>query len=289
MKGRTLIIILVILLVFAGLLIPGFSTALNPVAYTVTDSRISAPVRIVLVTDLHSCAYGDGQKELLEAIDARQPNLVLLGGDIFDVSLPDDRAAAFLRAVGSRYPCYFVTGNHEYRCSGEVFARRMALLEECGITRLSGEAVPITVGRSRFMLCGVDDPYAWGHEGAYTEHNEGSYEAQTAQLGAAAGDGTYTVLLAHRPEYMDLYRQAGFDLVLAGHAHGGQWRIPGLINGVYAPDQGLFPAYAGGLYERFSTTMIVSRGLATGEITSVPRIYNRPELITIDLQPEEAE
>ena len=73
---------------------------------------------------------------------------------------------------------------------------------------------------------------------------------------------TYTILLTHRPELIDVYSQYDFDLVLSGHAHGGQWRIPGILNGLYAPNQGIFPAYAGGLYEQNGTIMIVSRGLA---------------------------
>lgn len=96
----------------------------------------------------------------------------------------------------------------------------------------------------------------------------------------------YTILLTHRPERLDVYCQYGFDLVLAGHAHGGQWRIPGIVNGLWAPNQRLFPAYAGGRYEQNGTTMIVSRGLAR-ESTWLPRWYNRPELVIIDLHQTE--
>ena len=95
--------------------------------------------------------------------------------------------------------------------------------------------------------------------------------------------GAYTILLAHRPEYYETYCNYSFDLVLCGHAHGGQWRIPYLINGLYAPNQGIFPKYAGGRYDGDKTTMIVSRGLDI-ETTWVPRIFNRPELVIIDLQ-----
>ena len=70
--------------------------------------------------------------------------------------------------------------------------------------------------------------------------------------------------------------------MLCGHAHGGQWRLPGLINGIYAPNQGFLPKYAGGQYQENDTTMIVSRGLAR-ESTRIPRIFNRPELVIIDL------
>ena len=71
--------------------------------------------------------------------------------------------------------------------------------------------------------------------------------------------------------------------MLCGHAHGGQWRIPGILNGLYCPGEGLFPEYAGGLYEKDGTVMIVSRGLAK-ESNIVPRIFNRPELVIIDIR-----
>ena len=73
-------------------------------------------------------------------------------------------------------------------------------------------------------------------------------------------------------------------LLLAGHAHGGQWRLPGLLNGLFAPDQGLFPTYAGGRYALGDTTLLVSRGLAR-ESTRLPRFYNRPELVMVELRP----
>lgn len=94
----------------------------------------------------------------------------------------------------------------------------------------------------------------------------------------------FTVLLAHRPERIDKYAATGdFDLVVSGHAHGGQVRIPGLINGLFAPNQGFFPKYAGGQYEVDGTTLVVSRGLAR-ESTRIPRVFNRPELVLVEIQ-----
>ena len=95
-------------------------------------------------------------------------------------------------------------------------------------------------------------------------------------------ENSFNILLIHRPEEIEHYAEMGFDLVLCGHAHGGQWRIPGILNGFYTPDQGLFPEYAGGIYKVGETTMIVSRGLAK-ESNIVPRIFNRPELVIIDI------
>ena len=152
--------------------------------------------------------------------------------------------------------------------------------------RLSGETATMEVNGSRIAVCGVDDPYAWADSYGFTERAEGSFREQVSQAAAQAEEGTYTILLTHRPELLDVYSQYDFDLVLAGHAHGGQWRIPGILNGLWAPNQGLFPAHAGGRYEQDGTVMIVSLGLAR-ESTWVPRWYNRPELVIIDLQQAE--
>ena len=264
------------------LILPGFVNTLKLVRYPVIAAGLPHPVRIVLVTDLHSCAYGKGQRKLLDAIDEQTPDLILLGGDIFDDQLPDEKAVVFLRELGGKYPCYYVTGNHEYWSGEAGFTEKMARLEECGVVRLSGEAVSVDVDGTKLALCGVDDPDAWGGSSGYAEYRTGSFREQAAQAADRAEAGLYTVLLAHRPEQLELYASLGFDLVLTGHAHGGQWRIPGILNGLYAPDQGLFPPYAGGRYERDGTVMIVSRGLAR-ESTFVPRFCNRPELVVIEL------
>lgn len=281
MKKRTKIL-LILLAVLLLLTLPGFYNALAIRRYTVEAPGIARPVRIALITDLHSCAYGKGQRELLEVVEAETPDLILLGGDIFDDDLPDDNAEAFLRGIGGRYPVYYVTGNHEYWSGEAGFARKMAILEECGIVRLSGETAVFEANGSRICICGVDDPYAWSDSYGFTEKTEGSFREQVAQVAAHVEDGAYTILLTHRPELLNVYSQYGFDLVLAGHAHGGQWRIPGILNGLWAPNQGLFPVYAGGRYAQDGTVMIVSRGLAR-ESTRVPRLYNRPEMVMIEV------
>lgn len=281
MKRRTKVL-LSLLAVLLCLILPGFYNALKVVHYTVNADNVAQPIRVALVTDLHSCAYGEDQRELLEAIEKEAPDLVLLGGDIFDHEIPNDRAAAFLKGIQGKYPCYYVTGNHEFWSGEEGFAEKMAILDAYGVIRLSGDMDTIEIKGTKLNICGVDDPYAWADNGFLIENRDGSYREQVQQVAELARNGHFTILLAHRPELFSYYSQYGFDLVLSGHAHGGQWRIPGILNGVYAPNQGLFPAYTGGRYEQNGTVMIVSRGLAR-ESTRVPRFYNRPELVVVDL------
>ena len=222
--------------------------------YRLETARVSAPVRIALLTDLHSCDYGEGQAGLLEAVAAEGPDVVLLGGDIVDddARMDPERAYTAASALAASWPTYYVSGNHE----------------------LEGACVPVAVDGQTIRLCGVDDPAA----------GEAVWRAQLARAAAQADPDLFTILLTHRPERVEAYRGRGFDLILAGHAHGGQWRLPGVVNGLLAPDQGLFPPYAGGRYELEGGTLIVSRGLAR-ESTRVPRVFNRPELVIIDVTP----
>ena len=280
-------VVLLILAIFA------FDTRLLVRQYTIEAEEITVPIRIALVTDLHSCYYGENQSDLIEAIDAQKPVVILLGGDIFDDVKEDTNTEMFLSGIAGRYPIYYVTGNHECWGGKYRFDKQMAILEKYSIPILSGETQTLTVNGETIHLCGVDDPDVYMVNTDLEQEPEGYIQAQTnkedtflSQIAAvsdtAAEDG-YTILLSHRPEYYETYTDYDFDLVLCGHAHGGQWRIPGILNGLYAPHQGIFPKYADGRYDSEDMTMIVSRGLAR-ETTRVPRIFNRPELVVIDLE-----
>ena len=244
------------------------------------NAGLGAPYRIALVTDLHSCSYGKNQQTLIDAVRSLSPDAVLLGGDIFDDGMPNDNAAAFLSVIAAELPCYYVTGNHEYWAGETGFSGMMDILADCGVTVLSGGSTELAPG---LVLSGIDDPVRYlndGDKGGFLR--DLTTLASSEALAEESGE-VFHILLSHRPEYFADYAALGFELVLCGHAHGGQWRIPGLVNGVYAPNQGILPPYAGGMYTDGGTTMLVSRGLAR-ETTAVPRIWNRPEVVSVVLR-----
>ena len=261
---------IIILLVIAIFLFSAFDVRLKIVEYTITSDKITNPIRIALVTDLHSCKYGKNQKTLIDAVVKQNPDIVLLGGDIFDDKIPDENTELFLAGIAGKYPCYYVTGNHEY------WSRRvdemLDTLRKYNVTILDGKSETVEVNNQKINISGIDDPDA----NLYTGKGEGFY-AQLDEINQIKDDSLFTILLAHRPSYVNKYLDYNFDLVLSGHAHGGQWRIPFLLNGVFAPD-------AGGQYDFPNGKMIVSRGLAR-ESTRVPRIFNRPELVIVNLEP----
>ena len=242
--------------------------------YVIDAAQITEPVRLAVLTDYHGCDYGEDAKQLVRAIGAESPDVVLLVGDIYDDALPWAASDALVHSLAQRWSCFYVSGNHEYWTERiDEICRRIS---DAGVTVLDMNCQIIEVRGQRLNLCGVPDPYAMVYDAAPAT------EVQLVNALTGADAGAYTILLAHRPELIDKYAQAGFDLVVSGHAHGGQVRLPGLLNGLYAPNQGWLPRYAGGLYDVGGTRMVVSRGLAR-ESTRLPRIFNRPELVIIDL------
>lgn len=249
---------------------------LKTVRYTIDSPKVENSFKIVLITDLHGNWYGKEQSTLIEAIDKEKPDVVLLGGDIFDDKISYEESEETIAILSEKYRCYYVTGNHEYwsKDMGNI----LDIIRSYDITILEGDVDTIDINGQLINICGVDDPdnYVYMAEGE-------TIEAQIKRVEEKADRDYFTVLLSHRPEYYDLYSQYGFDLVLSGHAHGGQWRIPGILNGLFAPDQGLFPDYAGGRYDYESGSLIVSRGLDRQGV-KVPRIFNRPELVIIEVK-----
>lgn len=245
--------------------------------YTVTSPKLTAEVRLAVVTDFHS---SDNADDVAAMTASCAPDAVLMVGDMFDddtQNRPTERTLSLMRQLSALYPCYYVSGNHE-AWTGEMDALYQQT-EEAGVTVLRMSSGVLTVRGQRIALCGIPDPYEMVFSGAPDT------EEQLRQALEDVDSADFTVLLAHRPEMLAKYAQFPLDLVVSGHAHGGQVRIPGVLNGLYAPNQGWFPKLAGGAYTQDGTTLIVSRGLAVR--TRLPRIFNRPEVVLVRCVPAE--
>lgn len=245
--------------------------------YTVASPKLTAEVRLAVVTDFHS---SDNAEEVAAMVASCAPDAVLMVGDMFDDDIanrPTERMLSLMRQLSALYPCYYVSGNHE-AWTGEMDALYQQT-GEAGVTVLRMSSGVLTVRGQRIALCGIPDPYEMVFSGAPDT------EEQLRQALEDVDSADFTVLLAHRPELLAKYAQFPFDLVVSGHAHGGQVRIPGVLNGLYAPNQGWFPKLAGGAYTQDGTTLIVSRGLAVR--TRLPRIFNRPEVVLVRCVPAE--
>lgn len=245
--------------------------------YTVASPKLTAEVRLAVVTDFHS---SDNADDVVAMVASCAPDAVLMVGDMFDddtQNRPTERTLSLMRQLSAQYPCYYVSGNHE-AWTGEMDALYQQT-EEAGVTVLRMSSGVLTVRGQPIALCGIPDPYEMVFSGAPDT------EEQLRQALEDVDSADFTVLLAHRPELLAKYAQFPLDLVVSGHAHGGQVRIPGVLNGLYAPNQGWFPKLAGGAYTQDGTTLIVSRGLAVR--TRLPRIFNRPEVVLVRCVPAE--
>ncbi len=255
------------------------NTALELNEYIVISEKLPTAFdgyRIAHISDLHNAEMGEDNEKLLEMLENAEPDIIAITGDMIDSRNTDIQIALrFAEKAVNIAPCYYVTGNHEARISG--YDELKNGLVELGVAVLEDERAELEVSGEVIAVIGVNDPsfqtdYLFGDA-------ETVIESKLQEL--ICQEDAYTVLLSHRPELFEAYVGSNIDLVLSGHAHGGQFRLP-IIGGVVAPNQGLFPKYDGGLYTEADTNMIVSRGIGNSIIPF--RFNNRPEVILIELR-----
>ena len=233
---------------------------------------------IAQVSDLHNAEFGGGNGELLTILEEAEPDLIAITGDLIDSRRTDPAPAlAFLEGAVELAPVCYVTGNHEFRAY-DAYQGLKSQMEELGVIVLENESMVLEEVPLRVI--GLDDPSFGVRSDPSATPEQILQGALTALAPQAGEEDLRTVLLAHRPEYVELYAQHGADLVLSGHAHGGQVRLPG-VGGLYAPGQGFLPEYTSGLYQIGGTSLVVSRGL--GNSLFPLRVNNRPEVVLVKL------
>lgn len=223
--------------------------------------------RIVQLSDIHNKVFGKDNQGLLKMVREQEPNMIVITGDLVDSNHTNiDAALALVAQLTTICPVYYVTGNHEYWLTNENQENLMNGLSNAGVIYLKDETKGISIGKDSFSLIGLDD---------------NSLFNSTLQELMNADHDDFTVLLAHEPQYLQQYSKTGVDLVLTGHAHGGQFRLP-FLGPLVAPDQGFFPEYTDGIHIWGDTTMIISRGLGNSVIPI--RLFNDPEIVTVILE-----
>ena len=218
--------------------------------YTWHTGKLTKPVRLLVVSDLHNGPYADILPHLQD-VDA-----LLLPGDLAERhGQTFQRGIAFLQAAAKVVPTFVGIGNHEVRLKKyQDFARQVG---ETGAALLFNTYV-----RFGELVIGCwYRPLDYNHED---------------MLPAFVQEDGCRVLMSHRPEdYFHDLKDKDVNLVLSGHAHGGQVRLFG--RGLFAPGQGIFPRYTRGVWDR----MIISAG--AGDHIHAPRINNPREILRIDL------
>lgn len=260
---------LVLLIVIALLLFCSYQNRhLETTYYTYKAEQLGADLegyRIVQISDLHNVKFGKNNQKLVDRIRECEPDMIVLTGDLVDSNHTNvDRAVQFVDEIVKICPVYYVTGNHEYWLEKSEYDELMDGLVSAGVVILDNQVVEISRGDAKFRLVGLDDKSL----------ADGTLEALLSD------EKELTVVLAHEPQYLARYAGTGVDLVLSGHAHGGQFRLP-FVGGIVAPDQGFLPEYTAGEYYMDGTEMIVSRGLGNSVIPV--RLFNYPEIVCVEL------
>lgn len=255
------------------------NTALEVSEFVVSSEKLPesfSGYRIAQISDLHNAQFGEENSQLLELLESTDPDCIVLTGDLVDSRRTDvEVAVSFGEQAVKIAPVYYVNGNHESRI--EEYEDLKAGLEKAGVTVLENQVVPLERSDQQIYLTGVNDP-SFQTDFLFDEPEQ-VLRWELDQVTPEKDE--YWILLSHRPEYFDLYREYGVDLVFTGHAHGGQFRLP-FVGGIAAPGQGLFPKYDDGLYTEAGTSMLVSRGL--GNSLFPFRVNNRPEIVVAELR-----
>ncbi len=256
------------------------ATEISSQYYEIRSAKITEPLRIVQLSDLHSHVFGRDNDVLAELVTAQQPDLVVMTGDMMDKQDENaDVVCSLIRQLQDAAPVYCCYGNHEKDWMKRNSADLTAQLEAAGAVVLDLEFADITVKEQKLRLGGFHGYYRyWGmlpRDGGEEEFAE-----------AFEDTDCYRILLNHIPTaWIDWGRIHSFpvELVFTGHYHGGQIRIP-LIGSVYAPYIGFFPEYTEGIFVGDTATAVLSTGL--GSSPGIPRINNLPQIVVVDLIPE---
>ena len=243
--------------------------------YNIETQKENIDLKICVVSDLHARVHTD----CLAAVKSTEADMILCAGDMLerlDGSKDEHNASGieFLREISKLAPTYYAFGNHERFGSHREMRRNP--IGDCYITLDNLERIQDTgviLVNDKYVAC--NNIYIGGV--VPVEENANILEKEVFLREFSLIDG-YKILLSHQPEYYDELKNFDFDLIISGHAHGGQWRI--FNRGVYAPDQGLFPKYSAGIYDQ---RLVVCTG-ATNTSKPIPRIFNPTEILLLHIK-----
>ncbi len=223
-------------------------------------------LRIALLADLHNRPW----ESILKQTNTEKPDLICVAGDTTHNAGETHRVPEFLAACASLCPTFLSLGNHDSRPADSCYRATGAVL-------LDNAYIDITVKDHPIRIGGLTSPQSRGISAMAAAPRI----PQTQWLSDFTATEQYKILLCHQPEFFPRYLEhLPIDLVLSGHAHGGQWRIGN--QGVFAPGQGLFPKLTGGMHRSTCgpAKLVISRGLSN--TTVIPRFFNPREIIIVD-------
>lgn len=272
--GIKLVFLALLICIAAGLLVS--TCFLTSTGYELDSDKLQQKFRIVQLTDLHNMEFGSDNKRLIERIDELQPDLICMTGDMLNRDEESlDIVTNLINRLAEKYPVYFSLGNHENDYEENFSVDLKEPLEEAGAAVLNNEYIETEINGETIYIGGIS---TYGLIEPAGDGKEYEFMKEYEQL-----EG-FKLLLCHIPAGMLLWRGLeiwDMDLILSGHEHGGQIRLPG-IGGVYSQDEGFWPEYTAGIFENSGHTLILSRGLGNGG-KILPRFNNIPEIVYVDV------
>ncbi len=272
---------MVLIVVFAVMFFAWTDNKLVISEYSV-DVNLIEPLRIVQLTDLHNRQFGKDNEKLVSEILNQNPDLVVMTGDMINEDNVDiSIISSLISKLSSKVPVYYSYGNHELIYEKRISSDLYQTIEKAGAIVLNYQYKDIVVKGNSIRIGGYYGFYWTPH--MITDNKEES-DAMDEFSSSFEDTDSFKLLLCHIPTtWLDWNRIDDFpiDLVLCGHYHGGQIRIP-FIGGLYAPYVGWFPKYTKGLFIGKKANCILSTGLGSNRI--VPRINNPPEIVVINLK-----
>lgn len=285
-KRHTLfMIILIILLLLAAYILISLWVSVNFLTVREFTAEIGAdhPVRTVVISDLHDHKFGEDNEKLAEKIREIDPDLIFIDGDMLNGESENAEVpVTLIRELKDTAPIYYALGNHEIDYMENGHPELTEELEAAGAVVLDKEYVDVEVDGIQIRLGGMYD-YAFGLNG----NNDASSAPDDTRsfLEDFQNTDRLKIMLAHRPDsfiFGDASKVWDVDLVISGHNHGGQVVLP-FLGGLYGGDQGFFPEYVHGMYEKDNFQMLVTSGLGS-DIQKLPRFNNPPEIAVLEIR-----
>lgn len=290
-KHRKLILVPVLiltLLIYIGISILLSANKISIKEYSYDSDKINQPVTIISLADLHSHPFGKNNKRLVREVEKQAPDLICIVGDAINYYDEEDTyITSLIRQLMRIAPVYFSPGNHEISMfNNHRYINLKQDIEQAGALYLDETYLDITVKDQKIRIGGFYD-YAFNYAGVSPEQ----YRQKSSYLFLKDYEDTdlFKLMLTHRPEsYLDQEQDSKWqiDLVLSGHEHGGQVRLP-FIGALYSSHMGgvWFPGFTDGYQVMNGIPVIISKGLGTYKGKNVPlRFNNIPEITKIELK-----
>ena len=288
-KSRHILMIIILLLVciaaYIGIDIWKSSNALIVRKYAVSLENCKTAIRAVVISDLHNHSFGAQNKKLVEMISQQNPDLILMAGDMLNEdSKSSEVPVALVRELAQIAPVFYGLGNHEIAYMEDAPVDLSEELTQAGAIVLDKKFVDVKIQGENIRIGGLYD-YAFGNNG----DNDAMAAPQDIKdfLTEFGQTEDVKIMISHRPDsfiFGDASTVWDVDLVVSGHNHGGQIVIP-FLGGLYGGDQGWFPEYVHGIYEKDQLQLFVTSGLGS-EKQILPRMNNRPEVALLEIKPE---